>query len=91
MVILQAASPLTPLKQQWLSPPPSDQVLPLFLTPQEEGVVIQDYSAVSVSEQLWVRPAGSQLRVGTCVVQSQLCVDAVLGCLLLLNLLGATL
>lgn len=84
MVILQGASPLNPLKQQWLSPPPSDQVLPLFLTPQEEGVVVQDYSAVSVSEQLWVRPTGSRkptlsqsATCGTCVVQSQLCVDVV--------------
>ncbi|KAG7236619.1 hypothetical protein INR49_000743 [Caranx melampygus] len=79
MVILQAVSPLNPLNQQWpplltpspynpptLPPPPSpsDQALPLFLTPQEEGVVVQDYSAVSVSEQLWVRPVGSLKPVG---------------------------
>lgn len=63
MVILQAVTHLNPLGQQWLSPPPpppSDLVLPLCLTPQEEGVVIQDYSAVSVSEQLWVSPVGSR-------------------------------
>lgn len=63
--------------------PSSDQVLPLFLTPQEEGVVVQDYSAVSVSvsEQLWVRPAqqlqNQSASCGTCVVQSQLCVHIV--------------
>lgn len=34
---------------------PPDRVLPLCLTPQEDRVVVQDYSAVSMSEQLWVR------------------------------------
>lgn len=57
----------------------SDRVRPLCLTPQEEGVVAQDYSAVSVSEQLWVRSIGRQASPpsqsppgGTCVVQSEL-------------------
>lgn len=77
-VISQAVSPLNPLQQQWSPPslPPSHRVLPLCLTPQEEGVVVQDYSAVSVSEQLWVRPAHQTLNQspsrGTCVVQSRL-------------------
>lgn len=40
-------------------------------------MVVQDYSAVSVSEQLWVRPNSKLISSGTCVVQSQLCVDFV--------------
>lgn len=61
MVILQASLTPKPIIATMASPPlplsrpPSDHELPLCLTPQEERVVVQDYSAVSVSEQLWVR------------------------------------
>lgn len=88
---------LTPQKNpselQWSRPPspaltrsplsPPDRVLPLCLTPQEDGVVVQDYSAVSVSEQLWVRPQhlhrANQLRVGPAL--SNHCSLSVCACL----------
>lgn len=81
------ASPPSPTRSP-LSPP--DRVLPLCLTPQEDGVVVQDYSAVSVSEQLWVRPhrlqGANQLRVGPAL--SNHCSASVCTCFVLCVLLG---
>uniref|UniRef100_A0A3Q3R242 HP domain-containing protein n=1 Tax=Monopterus albus TaxID=43700 RepID=A0A3Q3R242_MONAL len=58
-------------KQEVVKVVSTEQQAPLWDTEQtyhkkEEGVVVQDRSAVSVSEQLWVRPAGSRAPTQLC-------------------------